>query len=49
MSMITLNGKLLNVYRAPVRKNVEEGENEKTRFKFEGKSHCRTVTFAWIP
>jgi len=36
MSMITLNGSLLNVYRAPVRKNAEEGEKEKDKIQILG-------------
>lgn len=36
MSMITLNGKLLNVYRAPVRKGAEEGEKEKDKIQILG-------------
>ncbi len=36
MSMITLNGQLLNVYRAPVRKNAEEGEKEKDKIQILG-------------
>lgn len=34
--MITLNGTLLNVYRAPVRKNAEEGEKEKDKIQILG-------------
>ena len=36
MSMITLNGLLLNVFRAPVRKNAEEGETEKDKIQILG-------------
>lgn len=36
MSMITLNGTLLNVFRAPVRKNAEEGEKEKDKIQILG-------------
>jgi len=36
MSMITLNGTLLNVYRAPVRKNAEEGEKERDKIQILG-------------
>ena len=36
MSMITLNGSLLNVYRAPVRKAAEEGEKEKDKIQILG-------------
>lgn len=36
MSMITLNGQLLNTYRAPVRKNAEEGEKEKDKIQILG-------------
>lgn len=36
MSMITLNGTLLNVYRAPVRKGAEEGEKEKDKVQILG-------------
>jgi hypothetical protein len=36
MSMITLNGSLLNVYRAPVRKNAEDGEKEKDKVQILG-------------
>ena len=36
MSMITLNGKLLNVYRAPVPKNAEEGQKEKDKIQILG-------------
>jgi len=34
--MITLNGQLLNVYRAPLRKNAEEGETEKDKIQILG-------------
>ena len=34
--MITLNGTLLNVYRAPVRKNAEEGEKERDKIQILG-------------
>lgn len=36
MSMITLNGTLLNVFRAPVRKNADEGEKEKDKIQILG-------------
>ena len=36
MSMITLNGILLNVYKAPVRKGAEEGEREKDKIQIHG-------------
>lgn len=36
MSMITLNGRLLNVYRAPVRKGAEDGEKEKDKIQILG-------------
>lgn len=36
MSMITLNGQLLNVFRAPVRKNAQEGETEKDKIQILG-------------
>lgn len=36
MSMITLNGRLLNVFRAPVRKNAQEGETEKDKIQVLG-------------
>ena len=36
MSMITLNGTLLNVFRAPVRKNAQEGETEKDKIQILG-------------
>ena len=36
MSMITLNGNLLNVFRAPVRKAAEEGEKEKDKIQILG-------------
>ncbi len=36
MSMITLNGTLLNVFRAPVRRNAEEGEREKDKIQILG-------------
>lgn len=36
MSMITLNGTLLNVFRAPVRKNASEGETEKDKIQILG-------------
>ena len=36
MSMITLNGTLLNVYRAPVRKGADEGESEKDKVQILG-------------
>ena len=36
MSMITLNGTLLNVYKAPVRKGAEEGEKEKDKVQILG-------------
>lgn len=34
--MITLNGTLLNVYRAPLRKNAQEGETEKDKIQILG-------------
>lgn len=34
--MITLNGTLLNVFRAPVRKNAQEGETEKDKIQILG-------------
>jgi len=36
MSMITLNGSLLNVFKAPVRKAAEEGEKEKDKIQILG-------------
>jgi hypothetical protein len=36
MSMITLNGTLLNVYKAPVRKGADEGEREKDKLQILG-------------
>lgn len=36
MSMITLNGTLLNVFRAPVRKNADDGETEKDKIQILG-------------
>jgi len=36
MSMITLNGLLLNVYRAPLRRNAQEGETEKDKIQILG-------------
>lgn len=36
MSMITLNGQLLNVFRAPLRKNAQEGETEKDKIQILG-------------
>jgi len=36
MSMITLNGTLLNVFRAPIRKNAQEGETEKDKIQILG-------------
>lgn len=36
MSMITLNGTLLNIFRAPVRKNAEQGEIEKDKIQLLG-------------
>lgn len=36
MSMITLNGTLLNVYRSPLRKNAQEGETEKDKIQILG-------------
>ena len=36
MSMITLNGSLLNVYKAPVPKAAEEGEKEKDKIQILG-------------
>jgi hypothetical protein len=36
MSMITLNGSLLNVFKAPVRKSAEEGEKEKDKIQILG-------------
>lgn len=36
MSMITLNGQLLNVFRAPLRKGAEEGETEKDKIQILG-------------
>lgn len=36
MSMITLNGVLLNVFKAPIRKDAEEGETEKDKVQILG-------------
>jgi hypothetical protein len=36
MSMITLNGVLLNVYKAPIRKGAEDGETEKDKIQILG-------------
>ena len=36
MSMITLNGVLLNVYKAPIRKDAEDGETEKDKVQILG-------------
>jgi len=36
MSMINLNGTLLNVFKAPVRKNAEDGELEKDKIQILG-------------
>jgi hypothetical protein len=36
MSMITLNGSLLNVYKAPIRKGAEDGETEKDKIQILG-------------
>jgi hypothetical protein len=36
MSMITLNGSLLNVFKAPVRKSAEQGEKEKDKIQILG-------------
>lgn len=36
MSMITLNGQLLNVFRAPLRKNAQDGETEKDKIQILG-------------
>jgi len=36
MSMITLNGTLLNVYKAPIRKGAEDGETEKDKIQILG-------------
>ncbi len=36
MSMITLNGTLLNTFKAPVRKGSEEGEKEKDKIQILG-------------
>jgi len=36
MSMITLNGTLLNVFQAPVRKGAEEGEKPKDKIQILG-------------
>jgi hypothetical protein len=36
MSMITLNGVLLNVFKAPIRKDAEDGETEKDKVQILG-------------
>lgn len=36
MSMISLNGMLLNVFKAPIRKGADEGEVEKDKIQILG-------------
>jgi len=41
MSMINLTGTLVNTFRAPIRKDAEEGETEKDKLQILGKVQLR--------